>query len=82
MINRQHELPLTRQSKILQLSRSSVYYRAAGVSERDLEMMRIIDEVHFKYLFYRSRNIRDELLDWGYKLGQVTSNCQYMQFEF
>jgi len=70
MINRQHELPLTRQSKILQLSRSSVYYRAAGVSERDLEMMRIIDEVHLKYPFYGSRNIRDELRDLGYKVGR------------
>jgi len=70
MINRQHELPLTRQSKILQLSRSSVYYRAAGVRERDLEMMRIIDEVHLKYPFYGSRNIRDELRDLGYKVGR------------
>ena len=70
MINRQHELPLTRQSKILQLSRSSVYYRAVGVSERDLEMMRIIDEVHLKYPFYGSRNIRDELRDLGYKVGR------------
>lgn len=70
MINRKHELPLTRQSKILQLSRSSVYYRAAGVSERDLEMMRIIDEVHLKYPFYGSRNIQDELRDRGYKVGR------------
>jgi len=49
MINRQHELPLTRQSQILELSRSSLYYRAVGVSVRDLEMMRIIDKVHLKY---------------------------------
>jgi putative transposase len=70
MINRQHELPLTRQSQILKLSRSSVYYRAVGVSERDLEMMRIIDEVHLKYPFYGSRNIRDELRDRGYKVGR------------
>ena len=70
MIDRQHELPLTHQSKILKLSRSSVYYRAVGIRERDLEMMRIIDEVHLKYPFYGSRNIRDELRDRGYKVGR------------
>ena len=70
MIDRQHELPLTRQSQILELSRSSLYYRAIAVSERDLQMMRIIDEVHLKYPFYGSRNIRDELRDKGYNVGR------------
>lgn len=70
MIDRQHELPLTRQSQILEMSRSSLYYRAVAVSERDLQMMRIIDEVHLKYPFYGSRNIRDELRDRGYNVGR------------
>jgi putative transposase len=47
-----------------------LYYRAVGVSGRDLEMMRIIDEVHLKYPFYGSRNICDELRDRGYKVGR------------
>jgi putative transposase len=33
-------------------------------------MMRIIDEVHLKYPFYGSRNIREELRDRGYKVGR------------
>ena len=70
MIDRQHELPLTRQSQILELSRSSLYYRAVGVSERELEMMKIIDEVHLKYPFYGSRSLRDELRGRGYKVGR------------
>ena len=70
MIDRQHELPLTRQSQILKLSRSSLYYRAVGVRERDLEMMKIIDAVHLKHPFYGTRNIRDELRDRGYKVGR------------
>ena len=33
MIDREHELPLTRQAEVLQLSRSSLYYRpASGVA--------------------------------------------------
>lgn len=70
MIDRQHELPLTRQSQILDLSRSSLYYRLVGVSERALEMMKIIDEVHLEHPFYGTRNIRDELRERGYKVGR------------
>jgi putative transposase len=51
MIDRQHELPLTRQSEILELSRSSIYYQAVAVSERDLKLMRLIDEIHMKHPF-------------------------------
>jgi len=46
-----------------------LYYGAVGVSARDLEMMRIIDELHLKYPFYGSRNIWDELRDRSYKVG-------------
>ncbi len=70
MIGRDHMLSLTRQSQILELSRSSLYYKAVPVSVRDLELMRIIDEIHLKYPFYGSRRIQDELLDQGYKIGR------------
>ena len=70
MIDRQHELPLTRQSEILQLSRSSLYYHAEPVSEKDLEMMRQIDEIHVKYPYMGSRNIRNQLRDRGHDVGR------------
>lgn len=70
MIDREHELPLTRQSGILELSRSSLYYRAVPVNPRDLEIMKAIDEIHMKYPFMGSRSIRDELQDRGYEIGR------------
>ncbi len=70
MIDRDHKLPLTRQSDILELSRSSLYYQAVPVSERDLAMMRLIDEIHLKHPFYGSRNLRDELREQGYNVGR------------
>jgi len=70
MIDREHQLPLTRQSEILELSRSSLYYKSVPVNSRDLEIMKIIDELHLKYPFYGSRSIRDELQDQGYKVGR------------
>ena len=70
MIDREHKLPLTRQSRILELSRSSLYYEAAPVSDQDLELMRLIDEIHLKYPFMGSRSIRDQLLERGHKVGR------------
>ncbi len=70
MIDREHMLSLTRQSQILGLSRSSLYYKAVPVNARDLQLMKLIDEIHLKYPFYGSRSIRDELRDQGYKIGR------------
>lgn len=70
MIDREHELPLTRQSEILELSWSSLYYKAVPVNRRDLEMMKVIDEIHLKYPFMGSRSIRDQLQERGYEIGR------------
>lgn len=64
-------MPLSKQSEILQLSRSSLYYRAVPVSQRDQELMKLIDEIHLKHPFMGSRSIRDELRDKGYKVGRL-----------
>ena len=43
MINREHELSVTRQAEALAISRGSVYYQPRPVSEEDLALMRFID---------------------------------------
>ena len=70
MIDRGHSLPLTRQSRILELSRSSLYYEAVPISEQDLMLMRLIDEIHLKYPYMGSRSIRDQLQDMGHQVGR------------
>ena len=44
MIERDGEVSVKRQAELLELSRSSVYYVARGLPERDLKLMRILDE--------------------------------------
>ena len=70
MIDKEHTLSLARQSKILELSRSSLYYKTAPINERDLQLMRLIDEIHLKHPFMGSRSIRDQLQDMGHKVGR------------
>ena len=84
MIEPEHPLSLTRQSRVLELSRSGIYYQARPVSARDLEMMRLIDELHMKYPFWGSRSLCDELRGRGYNnvgRGHVSTLMKKMGIE-
>jgi putative transposase len=70
MIDRTHELPVSRQCGLLEIGRSSYYYQAMPVVQADVDLMRIIDELHLKYPFYGSRKVRGELRDRGFKVGR------------
>jgi len=59
------ELSVTRQCELLGLPRSSYYYKASGLSERDLRQMRMIDEEYTRHPFRGSRGMRDYLEDQG-----------------
>jgi hypothetical protein len=50
MIDRNHRLALTTQSALLGISRGSVYYEPAPVSDADLALMRRLDELHLEFL--------------------------------
>ena len=71
MIDRSHELPLTRQAQVLKLSRGSLYYRPQPVSPADLAIMRRIDELHLDYPFAGSRMLRDLLRGEGVAIGRA-----------
>jgi transposase InsO family protein len=51
MIDRDHELSIVKQAEVLNLSRGSVYYKPRPLPERDLALMRRIDELHLDYPF-------------------------------
>ena len=70
MIDRKHELPLTRQAEVLKLSRSSLYYQPRAVPPADLAIMRRIDELHLDYPFAGSRMLRDLLHGEGVEAGR------------
>jgi len=71
MIDRSHDLPLTRQAQVLKLSRSSLYYRPHPVSAADLAVMRRIDELHLEHPTAGSRMLRDLLRGEGVSIGRA-----------
>ncbi len=70
MIERDGVLSIKRQAKLLGLGRSSVYYTPRGTSERDLVLMRRLDELHLQWPFYGSRKLHRELLKDGHEIGR------------
>jgi putative transposase len=70
MIDRGHELPLVRQAVLVGLSRGAIYYEPRPVSERDLKLMRQIDELHLEHPFAGSRMLRDLLNNEGHTVGR------------
>lgn len=70
MINPNHDLSLTRQAELLDLSRASLYYKPVETSEADLVLMRRIDEMHLQWPFMGSRMLRDMLRLDGFDVGR------------
>ena len=71
MIDMEHKLPITKQCKILELSRSSIYYEPAPVSDKDRELIRLIDEIHLEEPYLGARRIKSILVRKGYKVGRT-----------
>ena len=69
-IHIERELTKTRRCELLDVARSSAYYHSEPVSEADLALMRLIDEIHLQWPFYGSRRMRDELEDRGHKVNR------------
>lgn len=70
MIDRGAKVTVTRQAELLALSRSSVYYLPRALSDRDLRLMRRLDELHLQMPFYGSRKLTRELRKEGHDVGR------------
>src|ERR1700704_5808674 len=70
MIDRHHELSISKQAKALKISRGSVYYLPRPVSAANLAVMRRMDELHLELPFAGSRMLRDLLNAAGLVIGR------------
>lgn len=71
MIDRQHELPITRQAQLLGISWGTVYYLPKPTPAADLALMRRLDELHLKHPFMGARQLSRQLTREGLFAGRV-----------
>ena len=70
MIDRAHDLPISKQAEALNISRGSVYYLPRPVSAADLAIMWRLDRLHLEFPFAGSRMLRGLLVAEGCKIGR------------
>jgi putative transposase len=71
VVDRRHpSLSVVRQCKLLDISRSSLYYQPKGISEEDLTLMKLIDRQYLAAPFYGARKIAAWLKSQGYTVNR------------
>ena len=70
MVSKDHELSQRRQCRLLQLSRSMLYYRPKGESAENLAFMEIIDKQFLETPWYGSRQMARHMKRQGHKCGR------------
>jgi putative transposase len=70
MIDCKHKLPISRQARLLDISRGTVYYQPRPISPRDQMLMNRIDRLHLELPFAGARMLRDLLRQEGHKAGR------------
>jgi putative transposase len=66
----QPDLSIAGQCRLLDVTRSSFYYRRKPIKPEDLELMRLIDEQYLKTPCWGSRSMRNHLRRLGYKVNR------------
>ena len=71
MIEPKHpDLPITKQCALLNVARSTVYYRPSPESAENLRIMRLIDEQYLKTPYYGARKFVEWLLRQGHVVNR------------
>ena len=70
MIEKDNELSIRHQCKLLGLHRSGLYYTPSTESAENLEIMRFLDEQYMKTPFYGYRKLKVWLETLGYSVGK------------
>ena len=76
MVNRDSDLSIARQCRLLNVPRSSFYHQPAPIPAEELELMRLMDVCHLEHPYYGSRRIKGWLLD---EHGRVVARKRVMR---
>ena len=71
MVDHRHpSLSIVRQCRLLDISRSGLYYQPKGISEEDLALMKLIDRQYLTTPFYGARKIAAWLKSQGHRVNR------------
>jgi len=71
VVDRRHpSLSIVRQCRLLDISRSGLYYQPVGISEEDLTLMKLIDRQYLATPFYGARKIAAWLKGRNYSVNR------------
>lgn len=66
MVEKEHQLSIRKQCKLLEISRSSLYFKPNGETDLNLDIMKEIDRINMKYPSFGVLRIQNELEEVGY----------------
>jgi putative transposase len=71
MIDKTSQITITRQAELLNINRTTLYYVPKPMNDNDLQILRVMDELHLTYPFMGARMLRDQLNRQGIEIGRL-----------
>lgn len=78
IIPKHPDLSISRQTELLDISRSGFYYKPTSVSPEEIRIMGCIDKIFTDYPFYGSRRIKHELEEKPYDISICRQHVQHL----
>lgn len=71
------KLSIRRQCQLIGLSRSNLYYKPRQITESELRILKLVDEIYTAHPYFGSRRMLAELEDHGISLGRQKARQYY-----
>jgi putative transposase len=75
--NNCRNLAISRQCDLLLINKSTYYYKEKGLKQRDLEIMKTIDEIYTEHPYFGARRMSRHLVPFGIVIGRKAVSRYY-----
>lgn len=70
-------LSIARQCTLLFITKSSYYYKPKCLTQKDLDIMQVIDEIYTQHPYFGARRMSKHLLPFGITIGRKAVSRYY-----
>ncbi|WP_341794824.1 IS3 family transposase [Rickettsia endosymbiont of Rhinocyllus conicus] len=70
-------LSIARQCTLLFINKSSYYYKPQGLTQKDLKIMQVIDEIYTQHPYFGARRMSEHLVPFGITIGRKAVSRYY-----